>query len=112
VAIGQQPERIIDKGIPGPDLLCSILVDKYMNHLALYRQRQRFARQGIATSSLEGWVLQGLERLRREHGRVPERIQVDNGSEFISKALDRWAYNNVFGRRSTYFLLVTGGLAL
>jgi len=23
---------------------------------------------------------------------VPERIQVDNGNEFISKALDKWAY--------------------
>lgn len=27
-------------------------------------------------------------------GRTPDRIQVDNGSEFISKALDRWAYDN------------------
>ncbi len=27
-------------------------------------------------------------------GRKPRRIQVDNGSEFISKALDRWAYEN------------------
>lgn len=26
------------------------------------------------------------------HGRCPERIQVDNGSEFISKALDKLAY--------------------
>ena len=26
--------------------------------------------------------------------RRPGRIQVDNGSEFISKALDRWAYEN------------------
>lgn len=25
---------------------------------------------------------------------VPQRIQVDNGSEFISKALDLWAYDN------------------
>ncbi|GAB3989440.1 hypothetical protein GCM10028807_14350 [Spirosoma daeguense] len=25
---------------------------------------------------------------------IPQRIQVDNGSEFISKALDLWAYNN------------------
>ncbi len=25
---------------------------------------------------------------------VPRRIQVDNGSEFISKALDKWAYEN------------------
>lgn len=24
--------------------------------------------------------------------KVPERIQIDNGSEFISKALDKWAY--------------------
>lgn len=27
-------------------------------------------------------------------GRRPTRIQVDNGSEFISKALDKWAYDN------------------
>lgn len=27
-------------------------------------------------------------------GQTPGRIQVDNGSEFISKALDRWAYEN------------------
>ena len=34
-----------------------------------------------------------LERLRRTAGR-PERIAVDNGPEFISKALDAWAYRN------------------
>ncbi len=35
-----------------------------------------------------------MERLKQQHGRVPERIKVDNGSEFISKTLDRWAYVN------------------
>ena len=35
-----------------------------------------------------------MERLRQEHGWVPERLKVDNGSEFISKALDKWAYEN------------------
>lgn len=35
--------------------------------------------------------MQAIEQL---HGRQPGRIQVDNGSEFISKALDRWAYEN------------------
>ncbi len=29
-------------------------------------------------------------------GRIPERIKVDNGSEFISRALDKWAYENKF----------------
>jgi putative transposase len=28
------------------------------------------------------------------HRRRPGRIQVDNGTEFISKALDKWAYEN------------------
>lgn len=32
-----------------------------------------------------------LERLVVLHG-LPKRIQTDNGSEFISRALDRWAY--------------------
>jgi putative transposase len=34
-----------------------------------------------------------LERLKGTIGR-PERIAVDNGPEFISKALDAWAYQN------------------
>jgi transposase len=65
VLIGELPERVIDKGIPGFGLLASILVDKYMDHLPLYRQRQRFLREKIpiTSSTLEGWVKQGLERL-------------------------------------------------
>lgn len=42
-----------------------ILTDKYMDHLPLYRQKQRFARENIpiASSTIEGWVKQALERL-------------------------------------------------
>ena len=29
--------------------------------------------------------------------RCPERIQVDNGSEFISKEMDKWAYEHQVG---------------
>ena len=34
-----------------------------------------------------------LERLTTVHG-LPQRIHVDNGSEFISKAVDKWAHDN------------------
>jgi hypothetical protein len=34
-----------------------------------------------------------LERITAQHG-FPKRIKVDNGPEFISKDLDRWAYWN------------------
>ncbi len=65
VKTGELPERVIDKGIPGAGLLSMILTDKYMDHLPLYRQKQRFARESIpiASSTIEGWVKQALERL-------------------------------------------------
>jgi transposase len=65
VHIGELPERVIDKGIAGAGLLATILVDKYVDHLPLYRQRQRFLRENIpiAPSTLEGWAAQAMERL-------------------------------------------------
>lgn len=39
-------------------------------------------------------VVNVMERIKRTRGLVPKRIQVDNGSEFISKVLDHWAYEN------------------
>jgi putative transposase len=34
-----------------------------------------------------------MQRLVKERG-IPDRIQCDNGSEFISKVLDKWAYEH------------------
>ncbi|MCJ8165098.1 integrase core domain-containing protein [Pontibacter sp. E15-1] len=39
-------------------------------------------------------VVAALESIRQETNTLSKRIQVDKGSEFISKALDRWAYGN------------------
>jgi len=63
--IGALPDRVINKGIAGPGLLATILVDKYADHLPLYRQRQRFAREGvpIAQSTLDGWASQAMDLL-------------------------------------------------
>src|SRR5690625_8044133 len=46
-------------------LLCSIIIDKYVDHLPLYHQEQRFNREKIpiASSTLEGWARQSLELL-------------------------------------------------
>lgn len=65
VRIADLPERVIDKGIPGSGLLASILVDKYADHLPLYRQKQRFARENIqiASSTIEGWTKEALLKL-------------------------------------------------
>jgi len=65
VAIAELPEHVIDKGIPGAGLLAMILTAKYMDHLPLYRQKQIFARENIqiASSTIEGWTKQALEKL-------------------------------------------------
>ena len=57
-----------------------------------------FSRQCLAVhagQSLKGTdVVNVLEDLKINQQIIPKRIQVDNGSEFISKDLDRWAYEN------------------
>jgi putative transposase len=57
-----------------------------------------FSRQCMAIrvgQSIRGIdVVRIMEEIKTEHKIIPERIQVDNGSEFISKDFDRWAYEN------------------
>ncbi len=47
----------------------------------------------VGVSSTGERVVAILERLRRTAG-APERIAIDNGPEFVSKALDAWAHRN------------------
>jgi transposase InsO family protein len=37
-------------------------------------------------------VVDALEQIKSSSGLVPQRIQTDNGSDFVSKQMDRWAY--------------------
>ena len=52
------PERPIDGGMATEALLAHVLVNKYADHLPLYRQAQIFARQGVTLhrSTLCNWV--------------------------------------------------------
>lgn len=51
VVIGELPSRPIDKGLFGELLLTRIIIDKYCDHLPLYRQLQRLQRAGIKLAS-------------------------------------------------------------
>ena len=65
VIIGKLPPRVVDKGMAGPGLLADVLVSKYTDHMPLYRQQQRFRREGIAIakSTLGGWIAQVARHL-------------------------------------------------
>ena len=61
------PSRPIEKGIAGPGLLAQVVVDKFADHVPLYRQEQRFKREGVRLSrkTLCGWLLQLDQNTRR-----------------------------------------------
>jgi len=58
VLIGELPVRPVEKAMAGPGLLAQVVIDKYADHLPLYRQMQRFERSGIKLpySTLTDWV--------------------------------------------------------
>src|SRR5882672_10455669 len=58
VLIGELPSRPIEKAMAGAGLLAQIVIDKYVDHLPLHRQMQRFERNGIKLpySTLTDWV--------------------------------------------------------
>ena len=58
VVIGELPTRPLEKAMAGPGLLTQIVIDKYVDHLPLYRQMQRFERTGlkIPYSTITDWV--------------------------------------------------------
>ncbi|PSH43182.1 transposase [Yersinia pseudotuberculosis] len=57
-----------------------------------------FSRECLAIEVGQGLrgddVVAVMDRLKHSLGRIPQRLQTDNGSEFISKSMDRWAYEN------------------
>lgn len=56
-----------------------------------------FSREALAIvvdHQLKGMDVVAAVELLRQIRTAPKRIQVDNGSEFISKVLDKWAYEN------------------
>ena len=58
ILIAPLPERPLPKAIAGPGLLAQIVIDKYVDHLPLHRQQQRFSREkiNIPYSTITDWV--------------------------------------------------------
>jgi len=58
ILIAPMPDRPLPKAIAGPGLLAQIVIDKYVDHLPLHRQQQRFSREkiNIPYSTISDWV--------------------------------------------------------
>ena len=58
VAIAAKPPQPIERGLPGPGLVTQVVVDKYLDHIPLYRSEARFERLGVTLprSTLCDWM--------------------------------------------------------
>ena len=61
IIIAPMIERPLPKAIVGAGLLAQIIIDKYVDHLPLYRQMERFKREGINIpySTIGDWIKNG-----------------------------------------------------
>jgi transposase len=58
IYVASMPERPLPKAIAGAGLLTQIVIDKYLDHLPLHRQQERFKRDdvNIPYSTISDWV--------------------------------------------------------
>ena len=78
------------------DFVCDNLFDgKRFRALTTVENFSRKCHAIHVGQSIKGQeVVKVIERIRYNTTMLPPRIQVDNGTEFISRDFDRWAYEN------------------
>ena len=99
--ISDLPTFPIEKGIAGPGLLAQIIIDKFIDHLPIYRQIERFKRENIkiSSSTINGWqesvcnLLEPLYDTLKNRVLLQGYLQVD---ETPIQVLDKNRKNNIF----------------
>ena len=118
VLIGELPVRPLDKAMAGAGLLAQIVIDKYVDHLPLYRQMQRFERSGLKLpySTLTDWVSATCKLIEPLYEALKASVMQSNylhADETPIKVLDKdkkgtthrgyyWVYQNSI-KKSVFF---------
>jgi transposase len=104
------PGRLLEKCMAGEGLLAQMIVDKYLDHLPIHRQLQRYERMGvkIAQSTSNDWfrmVLNHLYALYEAHKRITLATAYLGADETPVRVMDEdkkgtthrgfyWVYHN------------------
>ncbi len=110
IIIAPMIDRPLPKAIVGPGLLAQIIIDKYVDHLPLYRQMERFKRENINLpySTISDWVKSGCVLIDPLYEALKKLILQSNylhADESPIKVLDKdkkgsthrgyyWVYHN------------------
>lgn len=94
IIIAELPSRPIDKCLAGNSLLAAILINKYIDHLPLYRQQQIFKRSDIeiAPSTIDTWIAHLGKLFEPLYQRLVDEVKAQTylqADETTTKVLDR-----------------------
>ena len=100
VLIGELPSFIIPRGIAGAGLLALIIIQKYVDHLPLYRQIEMFKRMGIEipSSTMSDWLAMCIKELAPLYEALKTKILSASylmADETPIKVLDRDKRGNI-----------------
>jgi transposase len=111
VSIAELPSRPIQGGIVDVSLLVMLLLDKYIDHLPIYRQQKKYERLGIklAESTLGNWIAETIKLLEYLYVELIQRVKQSKylqADETPIKVLDKdkkgtthrgyyWVYHDV-----------------
>ena len=94
VIIADLPASPIDKGSAGASVLALVIVQKYVDHLPLYRQIEQFKRMGISipSSTMSDWIKTAAELIAPLYEALVKQILRSNylqADETRIQVLDR-----------------------
>lgn len=111
VIIAELPSRPIQGGVVDVSLLVMLLLDKYVDHMPLYRQLKKYERLGVklSDSTVGNWVAESIKLLEYLHEQLVERVKKSKyiqADETPIKVLDKdkkgtthrgyyWVYHDV-----------------
>ena len=76
VSIAPLPPQVIEQGKAGASLVTQVIMNKFDNHMPLYRQEQEFARLGLnfPRQTLADWVEKGAQWLQAIVGEMKREL--------------------------------------
>ncbi len=94
VVIAELPSRPIPKCLAGNSLLGAIAINKYIDHLPIYRQRQIFNRSDIeiAASTIDSWIAHLGKLFKPLYQRLAQEVKSQTylqADETTTKVLDK-----------------------
>lgn len=76
VKIAPMPPQLITHGIASPELVATVIYDKFSNHLPLYRQSNIFSKVGIdlTRATLSRWIILAAKKCQPLYARLFDEV--------------------------------------